>query len=373
MSSKRKNRLKCTAALALIACMAAALPAWGEQADWGASAKGMVRCSDSVDVFAPVGGRLLPADWSVGDRVEPGEVVADIRPLELLAANDGVIRSLRAQTGDQASAVCAQYGALCYIDRTDAAWVRASTSKAHSNPDNRAIVIGETLRVYNGKESNPLSATGTVISIEDKQYIVEIPAGVFDLEDNVRLYRGEGGAYRSGDKVGEGEVERVPPIPVTGEGAIARIEVSEGQRISRGDALFALDAADAVHTEPARTDVLSARGGVVSALYATGGQRLEKDQLIMTVDPLDALEFVVEVDELDIAGVQAGMAVQVKVDALGGAMTPATVERIHPLGISVLDATKYRVTLNIQGAVSGLLPGMRVTAYWNPSSAPQGG
>jgi hypothetical protein len=98
-------------------------------------------------------------------------------------------------------------------------WVRASTKNAYDKPENRAITLGETLRVYNGKDSNPLDAQGQVISVDGKDYVVEIPADVFDLEDDVKLYRGSDGAYRSGDR-GRGGRRRGSALlrAVTGEG-----------------------------------------------------------------------------------------------------------------------------------------------------------
>ena len=71
-----------------------------------------------------------------------------------------------------------------------------------------------------------------------------------------------------------------------------------------------------------------------------------------------------DVDEMDIPSVNIGLLMQVKADALGDASFSAVVKKISPLGITVLDTTKYPVTLTIQGAPEGLLPGMHVTAYW---------
>ncbi len=355
-------KMKTLATLVVTALMLTAVPALGEEAG-ARSAKGMVRSVDSVDVFAPVGGQLLPFDWAVGDRVAPGAALFSVRPRQVLAANSGVIRSLRAAVGDQAEAVEAQFGALCSIERTDVMWVKASTKNAYDKPENRAITLGETLRVYNGKDSDPLEAQGQVIKIDGKDYVVEIPSDVFDLEDDVKLYRGSDGAYRTGDRVGSGEVGRADFVPVTGEGVIAGINAAEGQRVSRGDALFTLDASGTVYTRSAETSVGSDRGGAVSSLYVKSGQAVVKDQLLMTVEPLDAMEFLVDVDELDIAFLKPGDAVQVKVDALNDQM-PAVVKEIYPLGVMVLDATKYQVSLSAQTVPDGLLPGMRVTAYW---------
>lgn len=365
MQGKYMKRL---VALILVA-MIAAVPALAEDAT--RSAKGTTRSIDTEDLYAPVGGQLLPFNLKEGDVVAAGASVLSIRPRQVLAANDGVIRSLQAEVGDQAPAVAAQFGALCFIERTDVAWVRATTKDAYDKPENRAIVMGEALRVYNGKDSNPLECVGTVISVNGKEFIVEIPAGVFDLEDDVKLYRGTDGAYRTGDRVGKGEVERVALIPVTAEGVIAGIHVMEGQAVKRGDALFTLDAANTVHTEPASTAAATERGGAISALYVAGGQYVEKGQLLMKVSPLDELEFLVDVDELDIATLKPGDPLNVKVDALNQVI-PATVKTIYPLGITVLDTTKYQASLSIQSPPSGLLPGMRVTAYWD-GPVPQSG
>lgn len=354
--------LKKTLLAALILAAALAPNALGE-GEAAQSAKGLVRCANPVDIFAPVGGQLLPFGWEVGDTVKPGDALASVRPRQALAPSDGVIRSLQAVVGDQASAVEAQYGALCFIDRTDVMWVRADTGKAYNKPENRAITLGETLRVYNGKDSDPLEAEGTVISIDGDDYVVEIPAGIFDLEDDVKLYRGTGGAYRSGDRVGNGEVERAALVPVTADGVIAGIHVMESQTVRRGDVLFTLDAPDTVYTLPAQTQCVADAKAAISQLYVKSGQAVQKDQLIMTIEPLHDLEFLVDVDELDILTLKPGDVLEVKVDALD-AVVPAAVRQIRPLGVTVLDATKYQVSLTIKTVPEGLLPGMRVTAYW---------
>ncbi len=356
----QRKHFKMLTALAL-AVMLAAVPALAE--DTTRSAKGTTRSVDTEELYAPVGGQLLPFDLEQGDALAAGTAAVSIRPRQVLAANDGIIRSLKAEVGDQASAVAAQFDALCSIERTDVAWVRATTKDAYDKPENRAIVLGESLRVYNGKDSNPLESVGTVISVDGKDFVVEIPSGVYDLEDDVKLYRGIDGAYRTGDRVGKGEVERAALIPMTADGVIAGIHVTEGQAVKRGDVLFTMDAANTVHTQSASTVSMTERGGAISALYVTSGQYVEKGQLLMKVSPLDALEFLVDVDELDIASIRPGDSLSVKVDALNQ-VVPAAVKTVYPLGVTVLDTTKYQVALSIQSPPEGLLPGMRVTAYW---------
>lgn len=352
--------------LTLCSFSSKAEPVQGAEADYGQRwAKGTTQTVDTVDVYAPVGGQLQAFDVKAGDVVEAGAPVFTVRPVQVLAPQSGVIRLLKAQVGDQASGVILQYGALCSIDREDVHFIRATIAGAYNKPKNRAITLGETLRVYNGDSGDSVDTLGTVIAADGKGYVVEIPSDVFELEDKVFLYRGDGDDYNARDKVGEGYVERAKAVPVMAEGVIARIHVSEGQKVSRGDVLFTVDDASAVYKEPANFEAVPQEGGVVSAIYVQDGQQVRKDQLLLTLRPLHALEFVVDVDELDIPEVHVGQTMQVKVDALGENRINADVKRINPLGITVLDTTKYQVTLSVQGAPEGLLPGMHVTAYWD--------
>ncbi len=327
-------------------------------------AKGTAQPVEVVDVFAPVGGQLQPFDVKVGDVVQADAQLFAVRPFTVLAPAGGAVRLLRGKVGDQAANVIQQYGALCSIEREDVMRVRATTATAYNKPKNRAIALGETLRVYDGNTNDPQDTLGTVVLVNGANYVVEIPAGVFDLEDKVRLYRGEGDTYSAKDKVGEGVIERAPLIPVQAEGVIAGIQAAEGQRVAQGDALFILDDASTVHIQPARLSAAAPKGGVVTALYVQDGQQVRKDQLLLTLKPTDAMEFVVDVDEMDIPAVSLGQAMQVKADALGDTSFTAIVSKISPLGVTVLDTTKYPVTLTIQGTPGGLLPGMHVTAYW---------
>jgi len=103
----------------------------------------------------------------------------------------------------------------------------------------------------------------------------------------------------------------------------------------------------------------------LTAIYAQPGQRVAKGQLLATAMPLNDLECVVDVDELDILSLSVGQTMLVKLDALPNDLIEAAIERIAPLGKIMLDTTKYEVTLRFTGNTERLLPGMHVTAYWD--------
>ena len=85
---------------------------------------------------------------------------------------------------------------------------------------------------------------------------------------------------------------------------------------------------------------------------------------MVTLLPTDALEAMLDVDELDIAHITVGQRVSVAVDAYPAQRREGTVREIKPLGAMVLDTTKFEVVVGLDDA-SELLLGMRVTGYWN--------
>ena len=364
-----KNRVTI---MALILCLLMNVAAYAERENETSAraalgsrwAKGTVQVKETIDLFAPVGGQLDPFDIEAGDTVDEGALLLSIHPTEIRAAADGTVRSLQAQVGDMAADVIAQYGALCFIDKDDRHLVKGTTTTAYDKADNRAIRIGEVLRLYNGKESDPKETTGTVIAIEGKEYKIEIEDDLYDLEDEIRVYRGTGDSYKAVDRVGKGTIALPAPVAVMGDGVIASVAVEDGQKVSRGDVLFHVDAPSAIHNDNAQRELIAPKSGMIARVLVQPGQMVSKGQLLMELHALDSLEFVVDVDELDLPSLKAGQVVQVKVDAMPNGMYAATVEKISPLPIPVLDATKYAVTLSVHEAALALLPGMHVTAYW---------
>ena len=98
----------------------------------------------------PWAARLRISPGKRATRQKWGDVAFALKPAKLVAANDGVIRAMRARVGDQADAVAAQYGALCYIERQGIWRVSASTASAYNQPENRDIKVGDVLRVRKG-------------------------------------------------------------------------------------------------------------------------------------------------------------------------------------------------------------------------------
>ena len=85
------------------------------------------------------------------------------------------------------------------------AWyVDASTSSAYDKLKNRDIRVGDVLRVHAGSGSDEKEGEGTVVSVNGKDFVLEMEEGDFELEDDVKIYLGTGTTYKNSELVGKG-------------------------------------------------------------------------------------------------------------------------------------------------------------------------
>lgn len=329
------------------------------------SAKGVVESPTAVTVFAPMGGQIEDFAWAVGDRVEEGALAFSLRPTMVYAAADGVVTGLRAEAGDFAADVMAQYGALCYVERQDIWHVKATVTSTSGDPEKRDMRIGQVQRVQYGSGDSKVRGEGTVISVHGKDFVLEMEQGDFELEDDVKVYLGSSKDNATADQIGNGTIARADALPLAGDGIIATVLVSEGERVTRGQPLFILDAATARYEaeQQVQPKARFSRESVISEILVQPGQFVQQGQAVMTLSPVDALEATLEVDELDIAKVRVGDTVRVSVDAYRQERI-GTVREIRSVGRIILDTTKFLVRVSFEKS-DDLMIGMHVTAYWD--------
>ena len=327
------------------------------------SAKGVIQAPKPVTVFSPMGGQLTDFSWESGDQVEQGETAFSLLPAQVYAQADGVIAGLHAQTGDNASAVMSQYGALCYINPEDIWHIEATITSTTDKVETRDVVIGQTLRVQRGTGDDKARGEGLVISRSDKSFTLEMKRGEFDIEDSVKIYLGSSKDNARTDQIGSGKVVRPASLAVAGEGIVASVLVKEGDAVRRGQPLIIFDSASARYeaAKPVEPEALFTQAGIVSEVMVQPGQFVQQGQALMTIFPEGSLEAALEVDELDIAGIRLGDTLRVSVDAYGQERT-GTVIRINPVGRVALDTTKYTVKVSFSSS-DDLMIGMHVKAY----------
>ena len=196
-----------------------------------------------------------------------------------------------------------------------------------------------------------------------KEFILEMNAGDFELEDDVNIYLGRGSTYHSSELVGKGEIARPAMIPVTGTGIVAAILAKNGDAVKRGQALFYMDAANAQYDRQAgKSEAVFPQDCVVSQVLVTPGQIVPQGQALMVFIPAGQMEATLEIDEMDIAKVSVGQDVLFIADAYPDKSFSGKVEEICPIGITELDATKYNVRVSLD-RTDGLMLGMHVTGY----------
>ena len=327
------------------------------------SAKGVVAEPARITLAAPVGGQIAALDWRRGDIVYAEDISFTVTPIQVLAADSGVIRGLHAQVGDQAANIIAVYTALCHIERNHLWQVDASSGSAYDNTDNRDVRIGDVLRIRQGSGSNEVAGTGEVIRLLPHGFVVELPVDPFDLDARVKFYRGDSKTFRSEDQVGDGKIARPPAIPVLGDGCIAAIHVEEGQSVERGQPLFTLDAATATHTQPPETEILFDVPGVVAEVLVQPGEFVVQGQAVLSFIPLSVNEIAFDVDELDIANVALGQQVRITLDAYAEKERTGTVCKINPIGNVVQDITRFTVLVEVDDT-TGLMSGMHAKGFF---------
>ncbi len=361
--STQKRIQKAVLSLLAAAALLLSFGAAAEDQSQSISGKGMITASERIHLLAPMGGQVKDFALKPGDQAEAGSVALELIPAQIRAANSGVITSLSTQTGDQAEAVQAQYGALCYVERQGIWHVQASTASAYNKPKNRDIRIGDMLRVRRGSGDDEKTGEGKVISVSGKSFVLEMSQKDFDLEDEVSLYLGTGTAYKSSELVGKGKVSRPQAVAVTGAGIVASVLVREGDTVERGQPLFLMDSPSARYeTQAGSPQAFFAQNALIESIPVSPGQNVTQGQLLMTLVPTGILEATLEIDELDIAKVRIGQRVQLTVDAYPDTGLEGSIREICPLGSTLLDTTKYSVIVSID-RTDGLLLGMHVTGY----------
>ncbi|WP_174842850.1 efflux RND transporter periplasmic adaptor subunit [Candidatus Oscillochloris fontis] len=102
--------------------------------------------------------------------------------------------------------------------------------------------------------------------------------------------------------------------------------------------------------------------GTVAAVTVAPGEAISAQQAPITLIDTSRYLVKVTVDEVDIGKISVGQAVQVLVDALGGASLNGQVLRVEPLPKGDSAVTAYLVTLEVDPSERNLKPGMTASA-----------
>lgn len=327
---------------ALVAC--AMLPACC-LAEGSLHIDGQIEAVKVKTITAPFGGMV--GDFSVreGDLLEAGTEMFTISTTPVYADFDGKVTGVFAQPGDSTASVMNRYQALCYLEREELYTAECSTSGADSDNEDKIVHVGEIVYL---KSSNDSDRTGVarITGVEGKNYTIEVIAEEdMRLNEQIKVYRDDD--HSSDDCIGSGRLRRIDPVPVTAQGYVSRVHVTDGQRVQRGDLLFEVvpDMLDGMHGSDGTVKVNE--DGVLLSIEAKSGARIEKDAPMATYCETGDMQLICPVDEDDLEHIAAGMEVIVTLDAYPSAPMTGRVVKIASASIRQGGGASFEVTIEL--------------------------
>ncbi|MDO5423488.1 MAG: HlyD family efflux transporter periplasmic adaptor subunit [Eubacteriales bacterium] len=344
---------------------------------------GSVEAASTKALALEYDGKLETIYVEKGDQVQPGDVLAiydtdaldsviEAKEAELeqlnstiVATDDsgstsitapvtGRVKRIYASTDDVVSNVVDANGGLAEISADGKLKVEFPLPET-------TLYEGDSVTV----DFDSKSADGTVEKIEDGIVRVTIKDDTEYMVDTTAVVRG-----KSGVKLGEGILLSNHPYLVTASyGIIDSVEVTKTSFVNAGDVLFTRR--DAAYNQT-YLDLLTDREelieelqelkeyqknpvvtadceGYIVSLDVLEGMPYEKDQQFCTIADAQTLNLKVEIDELDIDGVEVGQHASVVFDAFEDETYDGTVEKISGVGTNSGGVTTYTVTIALEG------------------------
>lgn len=351
---------------------------------------GVAETAESTTVYLDYNAALHRIYKQNGERAAAGEVIAEFDSIALDEAVSGLesqlaqidsqlsymkkfgpstvtapvagrVKQLLAGEGDSVLSVQNQQGALAVISAD-------GNLKVEFTPQ-AAAEEGQKVTVLYGEESisgyiRELTGNRALAIFED--------SAEYEIGTQVTVQT------EDGEKLGEGTVECGHAIYVTADsGTIKSVSVKLNDKVSAGASLFKLkDVAysseylDLLEQREQLSDKLKGAGAykrgyvvtaekdcIISGLSAKEGDMLPAGTPLCTLLDSSAFQVVLNIDELDIQGIEAGQQVEVTVDAIPDQMYEGTVTGVSLAGENNGSVGIYQVTVLLKQA-ENILPGM---------------
>ena len=301
MKSIRKHILPALLAAALLASQCALAES--------ITFTGTVAASKTVEVYAPIGGKVEAVSVEAGQQVSAGETLATLSTTKVYAEEAGTVTGVFGQPGDSAETVGSLYGAVVSIEGESVYSIAASTDNAYNSTATKFIHVGEAVYLSCYSDGTHTGA-GVVTAVEGTDYTVRVTSGEFLIGETVNVYRGESAV--SSMRIGRGTLNRVSPTAVTGTGSIVSIAVQPGDAVQRGDLLFeTLDGAfDGLYMSG--NEITADADGTVSQLNVQQGGTVQKGDVVAVLYPQGAMRVEAQVAEANLASIAVGDPVSIE-------------------------------------------------------------
>lgn len=265
----------------LLALISLAVPALAEVYT------GTTAALSTVTVRAGDAGAVATAQAAVGQRVEAGQALVRMRSERTFASQDGTVSLVSADVGDAVS------GEVLELAPTQRYTIHCTVDSAYKSAESRLVHSGE--RVYaKCTHDGTHRAIGIVTQIDGAEYRVLTLGGELYVGETVYLYRDD--AFTAARRVGIGTVVVSDTEIYEAEGELTLLRVSEGDRVERGQLLYATGGGE----------ITAPVGGIVTALNCGAGDAVEADQAVAEIVPDDAVGVEIMVDETEAARIGVG-------------------------------------------------------------------
>lgn len=258
---------------------------------------GSVVAGETVSVYAPYGGVIGHSSLRQGEFLHIGDEIAQVKTTRVLATEDGTIRGVFATEGDSAGAT------VLYLAPVSKFTIACSIENAYDSAATKYVTIGEKVYIKCSQDGSH-RAEGVITAVSGSDYTVQTTAGELYMEENVYLYRTP--AYKSTQRIGSGKVNRTDAIAVSGTGSILRMHVADGEEVERGQMLFETVEGDIDALVTTDNIIRSTVSGVVAEVKASAGQRVNKNDVLLTVYRTQDYQIRFSIPEEELSSVQAG-------------------------------------------------------------------
>jgi len=270
---------------------------------------GTVAPSETHEVYAPIGGKVLTVSGDVGDKVSADTVLVALSTAKIYAEEDGTVTGVFGQPGDSAETVSNLYGSVVSIEGESVYSIAASTANAYNSTATKFVHVGENVYLSCYSDGSH-TGTGIITAIEGTDYTVRVTSGEFLVGETVNVYRGD--SATSTKRIGRGTLNRTSPTAVTGSGSIVSIAVSAGDTVHRGDLLFeTLDGSfDGLYMSG--SEITAGINGTLSQLNAQQGSSIQKDEVVAVLYPEGAMRIEASVEEANLSAIHVGDPVSIE-------------------------------------------------------------
>ncbi|MDD4096083.1 MAG: HlyD family efflux transporter periplasmic adaptor subunit [Oscillospiraceae bacterium] len=360
-------------------------------------AGGWISYADTVTLEAPGDGTIGDIDLRLGDFVNKGDVLLTITnelyndeilalekelealDMSLLAESSMKSSSVRSPVAGRVKGIYVQKGDdLSVVSQTLDGVVLLSADDLMSVllPSDADAALNDAVKVLIGEQT----VDGRVTSVDEDQIEITFSDHSFTVGETAKV------TDPDGLEIGTGEVcVKTPYYVIATAGIVSSIPPALNKTVSLGGTLInleesvysasylrllksrqeALDKLSEKRLGSATTELIASESGVITELFAQKGSTTTKGAPALTLSVSDTLELVVNVDEMEIAGITVGKTCRIFVPALEGQEFDGTVIRVSQAAVNTDGLSRYPVTVSIEnptGVLSGILSGMTARA-----------